>query len=37
MEVEARAETAGYQLAQRPLKGQLVWWWQRLDDPNDTR
>jgi hypothetical protein len=37
MNVEARAATAGYQLAQRPLKGQLVWWWQWLDDPDDTR
>jgi hypothetical protein len=37
MNVEVRAVTAGYQLAQRPLKAQLVWWWQRLADPDDTR
>jgi hypothetical protein len=37
MGVEARATTAGYRLAQRSLKGQLVWWWQILDDPDDTR
>jgi hypothetical protein len=36
-QTEARATTLGYRLAQRSLKGQLVWWWQRLDDPDDTR
>lgn len=35
--VEARATGAGYRLARRSLKGQLVWWWQLLDDPDDTR
>jgi hypothetical protein len=35
--VEKRASAAGYRLAQRRLDGQLVWWWQRLDDPDDTR
>jgi hypothetical protein len=37
MGVEVRATAAGYRLAQRSLNGQLVWWWQRLDDPDDTR
>ena len=37
MDVEVRATAAGYRLAQRRLKGQLVWWWQNLDDPEDTR
>jgi hypothetical protein len=37
MDVEARATTAGYRLAQRSLRGQLVWWWQNLADPDDTR
>jgi hypothetical protein len=35
--VEAEAELAGYRLSQRHLYGQRVWWWQRLDDPDDTR
>jgi len=34
--VEAQAEAAGYQLARRQLHGQKVWWWQHLDDPEDT-
>ena len=34
MGVEAGAAIAGYRLAQRHLKEQLVWWWQRLDDPD---
>ena len=37
MDVEARATTFGYRLAQRHLNGQLLWWWQKLDDPGDTR
>jgi hypothetical protein len=37
MEVEARAATAGFRIAQRYLNGRVVWWWQRLDDPDDTR
>jgi hypothetical protein len=37
MDVEARAMTAGYRRAQRSLKGQCVWWWQPLDDPDDDR
>jgi len=37
MGVEARAATAGYRLAQRSLKGKLVWWRQRLDDLDDAR
>jgi hypothetical protein len=37
MEVEARAVAAGYRLAQRSLNGQVVWWWQLVDDPDDTR
>ncbi len=37
MSTEARATAAGYRLARRNLDGRLVWWWQRLDDPNDTR
>ena len=37
MDVEARATTTGYRLAQQSLKGQVVWWWQRLDDPDDPR
>jgi hypothetical protein len=35
--VEYRAEAAGYRLSRRNLRGQLVWWWQRVDDPDDTR
>ena len=37
MDVEVRATAAGYRLAQRNLNGQHVWWWERLDDPDDTR
>lgn len=37
MNIETRATTLGYRLAQRSLKRQHVWWWQRLDDPDDTR
>jgi hypothetical protein len=37
VDVEARATSAGYRLAQRNLAGQLVWWWQLVDDPEDTR
>jgi hypothetical protein len=37
MDNEARATNAGYRLAQRRLNGQLVWWWQLVDDPDDTR
>jgi hypothetical protein len=36
-EVEERAQAAGYRLARRSLPGQLVWWWQLVDDPDDTR
>src|SRR5262245_17320002 len=36
-EVEERAEAAGYRLARRSLRGQLVWWWQITADPDDTR
>ena len=36
-EVEERAEVAGYRLARRSLRGQLVWWWQLMSDPDDTR
>ena len=35
--VEDRAEAAGYRLARRSLRGQLVWWWQVIADPDDTR
>jgi hypothetical protein len=35
--VEDRAEAAGYRLARRSLQGQLVWWWQVIADPDDTR
>jgi hypothetical protein len=35
--VEARAVSAGYRLAQQTLNRQLVWWWQRLEDPEDMR
>jgi hypothetical protein len=37
MDVEDRATTAGYRLAQRSLNGQVVWWWQLVADPDDTR
>ena len=37
MDVEDRAATAGYRLAQRRLNGRLVWWWQLFADPEDTR
>jgi hypothetical protein len=37
MDVEVRATTLGYRLAQRSLNGQIVWWWQNLADPDDTR
>ena len=36
-EVEERAEAAGYRFARRSLRGQLVWWWQLIADPDDTR
>jgi hypothetical protein len=36
-EVEERAEAAGYRLARRSLRGQLVWWWQLIADADDTR
>ena len=36
-DVEDRAEAAGYRLARRSLRGQLVWWWQLIADPDDTR
>jgi hypothetical protein len=36
-EVEERAGAAGYRLARRSLRGQLVWWWQLTADPDDTR
>jgi hypothetical protein len=35
--VEARATTVGYRLAQRSLNGQLVWWWQLVANPDGTR
>jgi hypothetical protein len=35
--VEERAEAAGYRLARRSLRGQLVWWWQVTSEPDDTR
>ena len=35
--VGAGATAAGYRLARRRLNRRLVWWWQRLDDPDDTR
>ena len=35
MDVEERAAAAGYRLAQRSLKGKLVWWWQLLDPVPD--
>jgi hypothetical protein len=35
--VEDRAGAAGYRLARRTLRGQLVWWWQVIADPDDTR
>jgi hypothetical protein len=34
---EGRAAAASFRLARRSLKGQPVYWWQRLDDPDDTR
>lgn len=37
MDIEACAAAVGFRLAQRHLHGRLVWWWQRLDDPDDTR
>jgi hypothetical protein len=37
VDVEERATAAGYRLARRSLRGQLVWWWQLLADPDDTR
>jgi hypothetical protein len=37
MALQASAATARYRLARRRLNGKLVWWWQRLDDPDDTR
>jgi hypothetical protein len=37
MSIETRAIAAGYRLARRRVNGQLVWWWQRSDDPEDTR
>jgi hypothetical protein len=37
MTVEVRAASVGYRLAQRILKGQLVRWWQRLENPEDIR
>jgi hypothetical protein len=36
-DVETQATAAGYRLTQRNLQAQLVWWWQRLDEPEDTR
>jgi len=36
-EVEDRAEAAGCRLARRSLSGQLVWWWQLVAEPDDTR
>jgi hypothetical protein len=36
-EVEERAAAAGYRLARRTLRGQLVWWWQLTADRDDTR
>jgi hypothetical protein len=36
-DVEYRAGVAGYRLARRSLRGQLVWWWQLVADPDDTR
>jgi hypothetical protein len=36
-DTETLAATAGYRLAQRRLNGQLVWWWQLVDDQDDTR
>ncbi len=35
--IEDRAEVAGYRLATRSLRGQFVWWWQLIADPDDTR
>lgn len=37
MDVEACALAAGFRLAQRRLRGELVWWWQALGYPEDTR
>jgi hypothetical protein len=37
VDVEERATAAGYRLARRSLKGQLVSWWQLVADPGDTR
>jgi hypothetical protein len=37
VDVEKRATAAGYTLARRSLKGELVWWWQLIADPDDTR
>jgi hypothetical protein len=35
-DVEDRAEAAGYRLAQRSLRGQLVSWWQLIADPDPS-
>lgn len=35
--VAARAEAAGWRLAERTLNGQRVYWWQDVHDPDDTR
>ena len=35
--MEVRAAAAGYRLARRTLRGQPVWWWQVIADPDDTR
>ena len=37
MNVEECATAAGHRLSRRSLNGQLVWWWQLVDDPDDTR
>jgi len=37
IDVGARGGAVSYRLAQRSLKRQLVWWWQLLDHPDDTR
>jgi Tetracyclin repressor-like, C-terminal domain len=34
-DVEERAEAAGYRLARRSLRGNLVWRWQPVADPDD--
>jgi len=37
MDTEAVAAANGYRLTHRNLDGRLVWWWQLVANPEDTR